>query len=82
MHHHLIREKTRTQVGLVVEAATPARCTTWRCSIGYGAGAINPYLAFESIEDLIAQGLYGLGGIDPHKAVKNYIKAAARACSR
>ena len=35
--------------------------------IGYGAGAINPYLAFESIEDLIAQGLYGLGGIDPHE---------------
>ena len=43
--------------------------------IGYGAGAINPYLAFESIEDLIAEDLHGLGGIDPHKAVKNYIKA-------
>ena len=58
--------------------ATRARCTTWRCSSGYGAGAINPYLAFESIEDLIAQGLHGLGGIDPHKAVKNYIKAAGK----
>ena len=50
--------------------------------IGFGAGAVNPYLAFESIEDLIAQGLHGLGGVDPHAAVKKYIKAAARACSR
>ena len=46
--------------------------------IGYGAGAINPYLAFESIEDLIAEGLHGLGGIDPHKAVRNYIKACGK----
>ena len=46
--------------------------------IGYGAGAINPYLAFESIEDMIAEDLHGLGGIDPHKAVKNYIKACGK----
>ena len=46
--------------------------------IGYGAGAINPYLAFESIEDLIAEGMHGLAGIDPHKAVKNYIKACGK----
>ena len=46
--------------------------------IGYGAGAINPYLAFESIEDMVAEDLHGLGGIDPHKAVKNYIKAAGK----
>ena len=58
--------------------ATPARCTTWRCSLGYGAGAINPYLAFESIEDLIAAELHGLGGIDPKQAIKNYIKAAGK----
>src|SRR5439155_6062925 len=44
----------------------------------YGAGAINPYLAFESIEDLIAQGLYGLDGMDPHTATKSYIKAAGK----
>ena len=56
----------------------PARCTTWRCSIGYGAGAINPYLAFETIEDMVREDLHGLGGIDPHKAVKNYIKAAGK----
>ena len=46
--------------------------------IGYGAGAINPYLAFESIEDMVRENLHGLGGMDPHKAVKNYIKAAGK----
>src|SRR3954454_20123469 len=46
--------------------------------IGYGAGAINPYLAFESIEDMVREDLHGLGGMDPHKAVKNYIKAAGK----
>ncbi len=46
--------------------------------IGFGAGAINPYLAFESIEDLIAQRLYGLEDMTRHKAIKNYIKAAGK----
>ena len=46
--------------------------------VGYGAGAINPYLAFESIEDLIAAELHGLGGMDPKVAIKNYIKAAGK----
>ena len=46
--------------------------------LGFGAGAVNPYLAFESIEDLIAQGLYGLAGADPNKAIKNYIKACGK----
>ena len=46
--------------------------------IGYGAGAINPYLAFESIEDMIAEGLHGMGGVDPEQAIHNYIKAAGK----
>src|SRR4029078_8975731 len=46
--------------------------------IGYGAGAINPYLAFESIEDLSAQSLYRLGDGDPRQAHKNYVKAAGK----
>ena len=46
--------------------------------LGFGAGAVNPYLAFESVEDLIRDGLHGLGGVDPHKAVKNYIKACGK----
>jgi glutamate synthase (NADPH/NADH) large chain len=78
VHHHLIREKKRTQVGLVVESGDAREVHHMSLLVGYGAGAINPYLAFESIEDLIAQDLYGLGEMDPHKALKNYIKAAGK----
>ncbi len=78
VHHHLIREKTRTQVGLVVEAGDAREVHHMALLVGYGAGAINPYLAFESIEDLIAAELHGLGGMDPKVAVKNYIKAAGK----
>ena len=49
------REAPARRSGSSSRPATPARCTTWRCCIGYGAGAINPYLALESIEDLIAE---------------------------
>ncbi len=79
VHHHLIREKKRTKVGLVVECGDAREVHHMALLVGYGAGAINPYLAFESIEDMIrptTQRLNGLGGIDPHKAVKNYIKAS------
>jgi glutamate synthase (NADPH/NADH) large chain len=78
IHHHLIREGKRTQVGLVVETGDAREVHHMALLTGYGAGAINPYLAFESIEDLILQGLYGLGAMDPHQAVKNYIKAAGK----
>ena len=54
VHHHLIREKKRTQVGLIVECGDAREVHHMALLIGYGAGAINPYLAFESIEDLIA----------------------------
>ena len=57
-------------------AATPARCTTWRCCLGYGAAAINPYLAFETIEDLIDQGV--LTGVTKRKAVRNFVKAGTK----
>ena len=78
VHHHLIRQQTRTKVGLVLETGDAREVHHMALLIGYGAGAINPYLAFESIEDLAGQGLYGLGGMDPQKAVKNYIKAASK----
>ena len=82
VHHHLIREKTRTQVGLVVECGDAREVHHMALLVGYGAGAINPYLAFESIEDMInadeGRGLHMMGGMDPHKAVKNYIKAAGK----
>lgn len=82
VHHYLIRQKRRTQVGLVVECGDAREVHHMALLIGYGAGAINPYLAFETIEDLIAAdngaGMYSLSGMDPHKAVKNYIKASGK----
>ena len=78
VHHHLVRTKQRTMVGLLVECGDAREVHHMALLIGYGAGAINPYLAFESIEDLIAEGLHGMGGIDPHKAVRNYIKACGK----
>jgi glutamate synthase (ferredoxin) len=73
VHHHLIREGTRTMVGLVVESGEPREVHHFALLIGYGAAAINPYLAFETLDDLIRQGQ--LTGVDYPKAVKNYIKA-------
>ena len=61
---------------LVVESGDAREVHHMALLIGYGAGAINPYLAFESIEDLIAEGMHGMGDLDPHQAIRNYIKAA------
>ena len=55
VHHHLILQGTRTKVGLVLESGEPREVHHFALLIGYGAGAINPYLAFETIEDLIRQ---------------------------
>ena len=78
VHHHLIREKQRTKVGLVVESGDAREVHHMALLVGYGAGAINPYLAFESIEDMVREDLHGLGSVDPHEAVKKYIKAAGK----
>ncbi|HEY9632492.1 MAG TPA: glutamate synthase large subunit [Coleofasciculaceae cyanobacterium] len=76
LHHHLIREGTRTRVGLILESAEPREVHHYALLIGYGCGAINPYLAFETIDDMINQGL--LVNIDSKTACKNYIKAATK----
>jgi glutamate synthase (NADPH/NADH) large chain len=78
VHHHLIREFKRTQVGLVLETGDAREVHHMALLIGYGAGAINPYLAFESIEDLASQRLYELSEMEPHQAIKNYVKAAGK----
>ncbi len=65
VHHHLIREGTRTKVGLVLESGEPREVHHFALLIGYGAGAINPYLAFETLDDMIRQG--ELSGIDPRE---------------
>jgi glutamate synthase (ferredoxin) len=56
VHHHLIREGTRTQVGLVVESGEPREVHHFALLIGYGAGAVNPYLAFATVDGLVRQG--------------------------
>jgi glutamate synthase (ferredoxin) len=73
VHHHLIREGTRCKVGFIIETGEAREVHHMALLLGYGAGAINPYLAFESLDDMIRQGL--LPGLDHKSAVKNYIKA-------
>jgi glutamate synthase (ferredoxin) len=76
VHHHLIREGTRTRVGLVLESGEPREVHHFALLIGYGVGAVNPYLAFETLDDMIRQGI--LNGIDHKTAVKNYAKAVSK----
>ncbi|NBO47925.1 MAG: glutamate synthase subunit alpha, partial [Actinobacteria bacterium] len=76
VHHHLIREKTRTKVGLVVESGEVREVHHVALLIGYGAAAVNPYLAMESAEDLVLTGV--ITGITPEKAVKNLIKSLGK----
>src|SRR4029079_6282958 len=56
VHHHLVRERTRTMVGVVVEAGDAREVHHMAMLVGFGAAAINPYMAFESIEDMLERG--------------------------
>ncbi|HEY9727203.1 MAG TPA: glutamate synthase large subunit, partial [Chroococcales cyanobacterium] len=76
LHHHLIREGTRTRVGLVLESGEPREVHHYALLIGYGCGAINPYLAYETIGDMIHEGL--ITNVDYKTACKNYIKALTK----
>jgi glutamate synthase (NADPH) large chain len=76
VHHHLVRERTRTQVGLVVESGDAREVHHMALLKGFGAAAINPYLAFETIDDMVASGL--LTAVTPRQAQTNYIKAASK----
>jgi len=76
VHHHLIRTRSRTRVGLIVETGEAREVHHMCLLLGYGAGAINPYLAFQTIEDLIAEGMTDLH--DPVRSVKHYRKAAGK----
>ena len=76
VHHHLIREKTRTKVGLVVETGEVREVHHVALLIGYGAAAVNPYLAMETAEDLVLQGV--ITEVTPEKAVKNLIKSLGK----
>jgi glutamate synthase (NADPH) large chain len=76
VHHHLIREKSRTRAGLVVEAGDVRECHHVALLIGYGAAAINPYLAIESVRDLVRRGV--LTGVSEKKAEANLLKALGK----
>src|SRR2546428_1398663 len=73
VHHHLVRGGERTRCGLAIATGDARQVHHMRLLIGYGAGAVNPWVAFETLDDMIAQGI--LVGVDHDKAVKNYIKA-------
>ena len=73
VHHHMIREGTRTKAGLILETGEPREVHHFALLIGYGAGAVNPYLALATVHDLAERGQ--INGTKPEYAQKNLIKA-------
>jgi glutamate synthase (NADPH/NADH) large chain len=76
LHHHLVREGARTKATLIIETGDAREVHHYCLLIGYGASAVNPYLAFETLDDMIRQHL--LTGIDHRKAVNHYTKAVKK----
>ena len=76
VHQHLVRTGQRTQVGLVVETGEAREVHHVALLLGYGAAAVNPYLAFETIDDLVANG--AIAGVSAEKAITNYVKALSK----
>src|SRR6478672_11688905 len=76
VHHHLVREKTRTQVGLLVEAGDVREVHHVALLVGYGAAAVNPYLAMETVEDLARDGYYV--DVEPEQAVRNLVRSLGK----
>ena len=75
-HHHMVRDGTRTRCSFVVESGEAREIHHMALLLGYGADAINPYLAFETIQDLVLDGT--VGDIDLHQALQHYIKAGTK----
>ena len=76
VHHHLIKQKTRTRAGLVVEAGDVRECHHVALLVGYGAAAVNPYLAIESVRDLVRRGV--IQNVSEKKAEANLLKALGK----
>ncbi len=76
VHHHLIRERNRTKVGLIIEAGDVREVHHVALLIGYGAAAVNPYLAMESVENLVRTGV--VTGVQPEIAVRNLVKGLGK----
>ncbi|WEX10355.1 glutamate synthase large subunit [Chelativorans sp. AA-79] len=77
VHHHLIRKGLRTSAGLVVESGEPREVHQFCCLAGYGAEAINPYLAFDTLNDMHAKGEFP-PEVDAQEVVKRYIKSIGK----
>ncbi|MGE5053053.1 MAG: glutamate synthase large subunit [Acidobacteriota bacterium] len=77
VHNLLVREETRTQVALITESGEPREVMHFALLSGYGASAINPYLALESVENLAWRGELG-EGVTPELAVKHFLKAVKK----
>lgn len=75
VHHHLIREESRTRCGLIVETGEAREVAHFALLIGYGAGGVNPYLAFETGRSLIEEAAYVPEELTPDQMVANYLKA-------
>ncbi|HUW84806.1 MAG TPA: glutamate synthase large subunit [Phycisphaerae bacterium] len=73
VHHHLVRKGQRTRCGLVLESGEPREVMHYCLLFGYGVGAVNPYVALETVADMVRQGV--LSDIDVDDAIGNYVKA-------
>ena len=76
VHHFLVDKKLRTKVGLIVETGEARTVHHMACLISYGAAAVNPYLAFDTVVDQVRRG--AITGMSARKALNNYVKAAAK----
>ncbi len=76
VHHHLIKKGSRTRVGIVVESGEPREVHHFALLLGFGAGAVNPYLAYETVEDIVAQG--SLNVADSDAAISGFQKAVTK----
>ncbi len=81
LHHHLIRQRTRTRIGLVLESGEPREVHHFSLLVGYGVAAINPYLAFETIDDAIRENLLR-GMLRPTMPRRTTSKPPSRASSK
>src|SRR5262249_39932299 len=80
VQHHLLREGSRTRVGLVIESGEPREVHHFALLLRYGASAINPYLAFETLHDMVRQKMLGQGGDEKaaEKFEQKYVKAIGK----
>ena len=75
VHHHLIRKTLRTRCGIVVETGEAREVAHFALLIGYGAGAVNPYLAFETVSDIVEERTFVPEDLDIETAIENYLNA-------